>query len=147
MGVQAGGVINHQGKHNHHTAIFIGATNNQHAGHTDFTLGTDYEYRLPFANHQFGTGFFGEIVFADHKETIIGVPLIFHPTSALKFLAGAGLIFAEDHHGESESHFLTRLGTGYDFHLGNFSLSPTFNADFVDGHTSLVYGISIGTGF
>jgi hypothetical protein len=40
-----------------------------------------------------------------------------------------------------------RLGAGYDFPIGRLSLTPLINADFIDGHTTWVYGIALGYGF
>jgi hypothetical protein len=131
--------------HHNHIALFTGATTNFEHESTDFTLGVDYEYRF---SEMFGVGLFGEIVFAEHEETLIGVPLFIHvKESPLKIVLAPGLIMAEDHHGHKYEEFLFRGGLGYDIHLDNFSITPTVNADVVDGHVSLAYGLAFGVGF
>ncbi len=60
--------------------------------------------------------------------------------------------FEEVHGGESkevtELELLIRFGTGYWFAVNEvISLAPTFQADVVKGHWSLVYGVSVGVGF
>ena len=149
--------IESHGHHNHHAASFIGFTSNPDAGHTDFTFGLDYEYRLPFLHQQFGVGAVAEIVFAEHKETIVAASLYYHPFGDLKFNLSAGYVFTDvehvdpDHHDshitETEKHFLTRIGTAYDFHVSGFSFGPAFNLDFIEGHTVMVFGVSFGKGF
>lgn len=137
---------NHQ-VHSHHLVVFTGATSNLEAKHTDFSLGIDYEYRLPVWHNKLGIGLLGELVFAEHKETIIGVPIFFHPVGSLKFLFAPGMAFTEDEHGHSHNHFVSRVGLGYDFHIKTISITPGFSADFIEGHISLIYGISLGIGF
>ena len=133
--------------HKHHIAVFVGATSNLDAEHTDFTAGIDYEFRTPFLHNKLGIGLFGEIVFAEHKETIVGLPIVYHPSESFKFLVAPGMAFAEDDHGHSHKEFIFRFGTAYELHVSGFSISPTLNADLIDGHFSLVYGFSLGFGF
>jgi hypothetical protein len=137
----------HQTHHSHHNhlALFAGATTNFEHESTDFSLGVDYEYRL---SEMFGIGLFGEIVYAEHEETLIGVPFFFHiKDSPIKIVLAPGVAIAEDHHGDKHEEFLFRGGLGYDIHLDTFSITPTVNADVVDGDVSLVYGIALGVGF
>lgn len=137
----------HQEHHSHrnHLALFTGATTNFEHESTDFTLGIDYEYRL---SEMFGVGLFGEVVFAEHDETLIGVPFFIHmKKSPVKIVLAPGMVFAEDHHGQKHEEFMFRSGLGYDIHLDTFSITPTVNADFVDGDVSLAYGIAFGVGF
>lgn len=122
-----------------HIGLFSGATSNLDAKHTYFTVGGDYEHRL---GHLFGVGLLADFVFASHLETILGGVLFFHPIGSLKFLLAPAVELTEGH-----SVFVARAGLGYDFHLGNFSLTPTFNADLIKGHVSLVYGMAFGLGF
>ena len=131
--------------HHNHLALFTGATTNFEHDSTDFTLGIDYEYRF---SEMFGVGLFGEIVFAEHEETLIGVPFFIHmKNSPLKIVLAPGIIKGEDHHHHKYEKFLFRGGLGYDIHLGSCSITPTVNADLVDGHVSLAYGIAFGVGF
>jgi hypothetical protein len=131
--------------HRNHLALFTGATTNFEHESTDFTIGVDYEYRV---NDMFGIGLLGEIVYAEHKETIVGVPFFIHMKNApLKIVLAPGVIMAEDHHHHKYEKFLFRGGLGYDIHMGDYSVTPTLNADVVDGDVSLAYGIAFGVGF
>ena len=137
----------HQEHHSYqnHLAVFTGATTNFDHESTDFTLGVDYEYRL---SEVFGIGLFGEMIFADHEETLVGVPFFFHiKNSPLKIVLAPGIAILEDHHGDKYEEFLLRGGIGYDIHLDAFSITPTVNVDVIDGNTSLAYGIAFGIGF
>jgi len=155
--------------HSNHLAIFSGLTSNMKHEHTDFSLGLDYEYRLPMWHDLIGIGLFGEVVFAEHTEYLAGIPIFLHPVGGLKFWAAPGLLMMEvaDHtteehlfhksnnnelfaDGESttiEQEFLIRIGFGYDFHVKNVSISPALSADIINGHLSLVYGIYFGIVF
>jgi hypothetical protein len=155
--------------HSNHIAIFAGLTSNLEHEHTDFSLGLDYEHRLPRWHNLLGIGIFGEIVFAEHTEYIVGVPVFLHPGGGLKFWLAPGLLMMEtvadiprEHFilkennnrllADSESssigqEFLIRLGVGYDFHIKNISISPAMSADIINGHLALVYGIYFGIGF
>ena len=152
------------GDHPHHLAFFVGSTSNLHAHHTDFTVGGDYEYRLPFADNKFGIGAIGDFVFAEHTESLFMGALTFHPTGSFKIYVANGIaitehevqVSADSHYDpyhsaeletESVKHHVLRVGSGYDIHLGIVSLTPTFNWDLIEGHSSLSYGIAIGIGF
>lgn len=148
----------------HHLGVFFGNTNNTHLKHTDFTLGADYEYRL---SNLFGIGLIGDLVLADHKETLVMGGIFVHPAGGLKFVVGNGLAFAEqseehevidDHNADDThasektesstgSHYVLRVGAGYDIHVGHFSITPTLNWDYINGYSSVVYGITVGFGF
>ncbi len=140
---------------NHHAAVFVGATSNLYAKHTDFTIGLDYEYRL---NKFFGVGFIGDYVMADKSETLLMAGLFYHPIASLKLYTGNGIAIVTEveedtQHNENEgeeksvSYYAFRLGTGYDFHITNFSITPTISWDLINGHSSIVYGLSFGIGF
>ena len=129
---------------NHHFAVFGGLTSNFEAKHTDFSFGVDYEFRLPIYNHKIGIGLLGDYVLAKHYEIIVGLPVFIHPAGGLKIFTAPGFAIVE---GVSEKHFVLRIGSGYDFHLGRFSLGPVISADLIEGHVSLVYGMTFGLGF
>lgn len=122
----------------HHLGLFVGSTSNFSAHHTSFSLGSDYEYRI---SNLLGVGLLGEMVFAEHKETLVFGSLFVHPIEGLKIVFGNGLAFVED-----KSHYVFRLGTGYDFHVGSLSVTPTINFDFGDGNSFAVYGITFAIG-
>lgn len=149
---------------NHHIAVFLGATSNLDAEHTDFTIGGDYAYRL---SDLFSLGLIGDVVLADYTEILIMPALTVHPMAGgLRFFAAPGIAIIDtptleiddslipdgfdvdiDTESESVSEFVLRLGGAYDIHVGNFAIAPTFSADFISGHVSLVYGMAFGLGF
>jgi OmpA family len=163
----------HHSYHPWHLAIFNGATTTFDPSHTSYTLGVELEYRFPVANGEFGIGIFDEIIFTEDPEYVIGAGFFCHPTGGLKFMFGAGTLFAKhaasteevgvhsfynekenqmlaSTEGEAEYHSypFMRLGVGYDIHIGSFAISPLFNADFLNhGKVALNYGVALGIGF
>ncbi len=157
--------------HNHHAGFFIGAVSNLNKSNTDLSIGLDYEFYIPVTNPKMGIGFIAEIAMAEHTEYILAIPLFIHPIDNFKaFIAPGFLISSHDetHTDETdngllvkpkdailscdcetapESHFLFRIGAGYDFHFGRISVSPTIAFDQVQCCAYLVYGISVGVGF
>ena len=47
-------------------------------------------------------------------------------------------------HEEGENTYLTRVGTSYEFEIGEMTLAPEINFDFVDGDAAFVAGVSLG---
>ena len=160
------GVEEHSHLHNHHLGLFVGATSKFEEGGTYLTLGLEYEYLLDKEHGRWKLSMVGEFIFAHETEYLITVPLVFHAYKGLFVLAGPGLEWSpshedggEEHHeanaeGYNESsgggystHVLLRVGAGYLFHVGKFSISPMVNLDMWRKHHSLVWGISIGRGF
>lgn len=135
----------------HHIGVFVGQTSDTDFEHSENTFGIDYEYALPTSI--FSIGAVAEFVTYEHTETILlGQVTLRPPALSLKLFAAAGFAFAthEDHvtHEETtESHFVMRVGTGYEFHLAKFTVSPTIALDRIDGHSTLVYGVTVGIGF
>ncbi len=68
--------------------------------------------------------------------------LFIHPYKGFRFLAGAGVKPKAE-----ETKFIWRLGIGYRFPIGNWTIAPEFNLDFTEGRVVEVYGVSIGYGF
>lgn len=125
--------------HKHHVAIFVGGTHD-YQGENAFTMGLDYEYRL---TDLLGAGALIDYAGGDIESAVVGGGLFFHPWQDLRLLTAVGKEF---HNGHDE--FLIRLGTMYDFHLENWTLSPTVNADILgSGHLNVIYGIALGHGF
>lgn len=149
------------GSHHHHAAAFLGATTGTYTdGHTSLTVGFEYEYILSELSPKMGIGFIGEMVFAEHSETVLALPIIVHPYYDLKlFVAPALIMFSEEIVGqkdpfgndvvttESSNEWFVRIGGGWDFHFDQFSVSPLVSADLIAGKLYLVYGISFGIGF
>ncbi|BDD06700.1 hypothetical protein [Aureibacter tunicatorum] len=129
-----------QHKEHHHVGIFLGGDSNDHS-----PIGLEYEYR---ADSHFGVGIcteFFETGGAEHKagtEGIIIGEIIYHPIAGLKLMAGPGVII-----NDNESEYVTRIGTGYDFHWHHLTISPTLNMDFHNNKQDLVYGFGLGYAF
>ena len=137
--------------HHHHTALFLGAATNIDIHHSAFTFGAEYEFRFI---KQLGIGVFGELITGEEKETVIGIPIVLHPMGGLKLIAAPLLVFISEHNPiEPKSEIVSHTETGfracamYDIHLGKYTVSPDFSADFINGHTTLVYGVAFGIGF
>ena len=141
----------HKHAHKNHIALFNGGTTNFTHHSTNYTLGLDYEYRI---NNYFGIGLLGEYIAIDKGEFIGGIPVFVHFANDFNLIATPLLINKADHHNEDSHHtelhrnttFSFRLGMSYSFHIVNFSLSPSVSFD-IGESKSLIYGISIGTGF
>ena len=120
-----------------HLALFAG--NTQLEGHSAFTFGADFEYRLPFLNDRIGVGALAEAVMGDHTATIVGGVFYVHPVGNFKVLFAPSAEFTEGH-----KEFLFRSGVGYDWHVGQVSVTPSASLDFVGGHVAQVYGVALG---
>ena len=123
-----------------HLALFVG--NTQLEGHSRFTLGADFEYRLPVLHDRIGVGALAEAVFGEHRATILGGAIFVHPVGNVKVLLAPSVEFSEGH-----KEFLFRSGLGYDLHLGQVSVTPSASLDYVSGHVVQVYGVSLGMSF
>jgi hypothetical protein len=123
--------------HRHHVALFVGASNNDHE--IDLSLGAEYELRF---RRIVGGGVLIDRAGGRAGSTVVGVGVWIHPVGDFKFLLAPGLEFRND-----STEFLVRVGAAYDFHIKSFSISPTFNVDFVDSEEILVYGVHLGYGF
>jgi hypothetical protein len=125
-------------EHHHHIAVILGNTHTEH-DEDAFTIGIDYEYRL---SPLVGVGVLGEYATGGVDAWVVGVPFALHPGAGWRLVAMPGV---EIHDGESA--FLFRTGVGYEFELGEFTVMPEVNADFVDDETNLFFGASIGFKF
>ncbi len=142
----------HESHGRHHAALFLGATARFETDDTDFSLGLDYESRLL---PRLGIGLLGEVTFAEDEVFIVGVPILLHPTDKLVLGVAPGFeitdeISEAEHtqtEKETETNFVLRLISSYEFELQPFTFAPVVSLDIVDGETSLVYGISFGKGF
>jgi hypothetical protein len=123
--------------HRNHVGLLLGNTHEQ--GEDEFTIGLDYEYRF---SQYAGIGFLLEYVGEDAREGVGMVPLFIHPYKGFRFIAAAGVKPKAD-----ETKFVWRLGIGYRFPIGNWTIAPEFNLDFTEGRTVEVYGVSFGYGF
>ena len=123
--------------HRNHVGLFLGSTHEE--GEDEFTIGLDYEYRF---SQYVGIGVLLEYVGEDDREGVGMVPLFLHPYRGFRWVAAAGLKPKAE-----ETKFIWRLGIGYRFPIGNWTIAPEFNLDFTEGNTVEVYGVSFGYGF
>ena len=128
--------------HRHHVGLFIGGTTRFEHAHEEHgaAVGLEYEYR--FAHH-FGIGGLWEYsVIEGGRDTVLAVPLSWHPWRELKLAAGPGI--------ELSSHdpeFVFRVAAGYDFKIGRVTIAPEVAGDFTREAQTLVYGLTVGFGF
>ena len=115
--------------------LFGGATFNN--SETNGSIGLSYERRV---TEKFGIG--GLVEYTNGREWVYAVPFSWRITEPWKVLVAPGW-----EHEEGENTYLTRLGTSYEFELGEMTLAPEINFDFVDGDTAVVAGISLGFAF
>jgi len=127
--------------HRHHVAVFLGGgVRDEDHTESGFVAGLDYEYRL---THLFGAGLLAEVATGDLRDVIVAFPFALYPWRGLRFVAAPGMEIPD--HGDVE--FAMRLGVGYQFPIGHFTVGPEFNADLVDGEPTYVIGVSFGWGF
>ncbi|MDX5584087.1 MAG: hypothetical protein QNK20_04030, partial [Aureibaculum sp.] len=143
--------------HKHHIALFGGMTTNFKHHDNLLTVGLDYEYRLPFGHNKFGIGFGAEYLKGDSTEILFELLLIYHPVGGLKFVTAPMFVIVEEHsEGGDGTHeavetttkneFGFRFGTAYDFHINDFTISPTVNFDIIGKSPAIAYGITFGIG-
>ena len=139
--------------HNNHIAIFLGGTSFFKEDENHFSVGLDYVYR-PNVEKPWAFSVFGEAIFAEHTEYLIGFPIYYGFNNVWWFRAGPGIeiIQEEEHHGgvvetKTEVEFLFRFGAGIPFHLGNYTITPSVDFDLVRNHDAIVWGINFGYGF
>lgn len=150
--------------HPHHVSLTVGMADNGHLDETGLSIGAEYRYAL---NERFAIGPMLDYTTYDHETTTLLVAALFWRPHGGRFqvFGGPGVEFVDAEHrsthvtpvplssssnegGDSDdSQFALRLGAGYDFPLGTLSLTPLISADFIDGHTTWVYGVALGVGF
>ena len=145
-------VESHKAYHSH-VALFLGSTTFYKNDKSYFSVGADYVYR-PNPEKPWAYSIIGEVIFAEHTEFVIALPVYYHLISHWWMRAGPGMeiIQEEEHHGdevETKTHleFLFRIGTGYAFHVGRIVLTPSVDIDFVRNNDALVWGLNIGYSF
>ena len=139
--------------YNSHIALFLGATTFYKNNESYFSIGLDYLYR-PNNERPWAYSIMAEVIFAEHTEYVIALPLYSYIKGEWWFRTGPGIeiIQEEEHHGDeveskNQIEFLFRIGTGYSFHVGRFVLSPSVDIDFVRNNNALVWGLNIGYSF
>ena len=143
-----------KGKHHfhyNHVAIFVGASSIFEKSGTHFTLGADYiRYLSPESN--FAIGVYSEAIFEHHTEWLFGTVLFYGLPEHFWLRAGPGIeLMQEDLEcgcgTKTKAEFLIRIGAGYSIHLGDFSIDPSIDLDFLRSKTTIVWGINAGIGF
>ncbi|WP_430817661.1 hypothetical protein [Carboxylicivirga sp. RSCT41] len=132
--------------HNNHAGIFIGSTAQYNNGRNLFTLGIDYT-RFFNQHQKWGIGSFLEVFFGDHTQWLGGIPIIYKPSDNLILRTGPGIELVKDSEKNITGKLVLRAGIAYDIHLKHFSITPSFDIDYVRHHPSMVWGIAIGKGF
>ncbi|HPU23321.1 MAG TPA: hypothetical protein PL149_04095 [Candidatus Kapabacteria bacterium] len=139
--------------YNHHLGLLLGALSNLSNGEISLSTGIDYTYRFNNSGAIIGVGGFIEGAFGKHTEAIFGGLLSVKPWEEVQFHIAPSIIYRDLHtkiideiHSTSKVKFLLRFGGNFSFHIENFSISPTINADIVGSKVGLVYGIGFGVG-
>jgi len=117
---------------------FIGMTGEDRRDRA-ITVAIEYERRF---SERWGLSASLEHAFGDLDFTLFTLPVVFHHGN-WGFYAGPGIEKSDGH----DDEFLVRVGTIYEFEVGELILAPKFNVDFVDGDAVLVGGIAIGFAF
>ncbi len=142
--------------HFHHNDIGVflgGMTPLSKTEQTSFAIGVDYERRI---TQSIGVGVLVDFVFGDHKRSaLVAAMFVGRPVPSLRLAIGPGFEVVEEavtSNGgtttKNTAYFVIATGAMYDFHFGNFLLSPTVGVDFVgETKTNLLYGLTFGYGF
>jgi len=133
-------------------AVFLGGVT--HLGSDGHDSESGVAFSLEYARtvgSRLRIGAVAEFASVGHEDDLLlAVPLFVHITRSFLLVAAPGMERAtieEEGHEESETEFLMRFGTIYEFPFGNFAIGPQFFGDLVDGHWTLVYGVSFGVEF
>jgi len=139
--------------HHNHVAIFLGSTTFFKKGESHFSVGLDYVYR-PNVEEPWAFSIFGEAIFAEHTEYLVGLPVYYSFNNIWWLRAGPGIeiIQEEEYHGaevetKTKVEFLFRIGAGFPFHFGKYTITPSVDFDLVRNNDAIVWGFNIGYGF
>lgn len=160
----------HHEFHKNHVGLFLGAMTHLHGkNETSFAIGGTYERRF---TEMFGVEVLVDGAIGDHERTVLfAVGPTIHPFWEFKFMAGPGFEISEEESQSGSSHssglssvqasggsggtsththvnFILGVGAAYDFHIGEFSLTPTVYVDFLGQEkANVTYGVGLGYGF
>ncbi len=141
--------------HKHDVALFLGVTDEE--GHTsEFTMGLEYEYRI---NRHWGVGGLVDYV-GELRNLVTAVPVFWHPGGEWKLIVAPGIerhrggrneasdLDEHPHPDVDSTHFLLRLGVGYDIAIGDrFGITPAIDLDLVGGEQVWVFGLNFAVKF
>ncbi len=127
----------------HHVAAFLGATTRyaEEESSTHLTIGADYVFYLPVMERRIGLGALVDATFGHELELVVAPLFALKAVSDVQLAFAPGLAFEGGH-----KQFVGRLNLSYVVHLGSVSAGPSVSVDFFPHHTSLIYGLSVGTG-
>jgi len=127
--------------HRHHLSVLVGgAVRDEEETETGFGGGFEYEYRF---SRWLGVGVLAEAVSGDLRDVLAIAPISLHPWRGLRLVAAPGAEISK----ENDAVFAFRLGVGYEFEFGRFTVAPEYNADLVEGTPTHVFGLAFGVGF
>jgi len=126
--------------HPHHVAVATGGAWN--GSESSVFLGADYAYRF---KNNFGAAIFLERVSGDFELLAYGISGGYFFDNGWKIAAGPGV---EKKLKKNKTLLLFHVTTGYDWHIGNWSVGPVATYDFIENNTNTLYlGVSAGYGF
>lgn len=120
--------------------VFLGVTDTKYS--TEPTYGLEAEYR---ATKRIGVGAVVEYLpdaGDGHEATLVLGEVHYHTDIGLRFIGGAGRDY---HHGDEKP--VWRLGAAYDFHVGDFHISPMTAIDFLEDDENFVAGMAFAKRF
>lgn len=121
--------------------FFLGGTWADHRGSREGAGSVGASYRYEFTEIV-SAGILAEYTFDPFDSWIVGIPVVFNLGQGWQLTAMPGVEFEGD-----DKEALFRLGIGYEIEMEGYTLKPEINADFVDGETAVVAGLSIGFRF
>lgn len=139
----------------HHVSVILGGTHVFEPNHTGFTIGIDYEYRV---SQLLGLGGVVEYAFDEVDAWTLLAPADIHLTNQWTLQVGPGVEFIDvteeimlpdgsfEEEVISETNFVFRVGTFYEFKVGEFTIAPQVHYD-ITRSDALVFGIAIGRAF
>ena len=121
--------------------LFLGATTKTSNGHTEFSIGVEYERHL---TELLGFGGVFEWEPSFEERVLVAPALFIHPVGDLLVTVAPGAQF-EEH----STQFVFRVGVAWEFELGDgFGLAPTISYDFVEsGSDAVSYGLVLNFSF
>lgn len=136
--------------HNHIAVVVGRAYERASDGHEEEGNLVGVEWELQFSE-RWGVGVvFEQEAFGENKEAnrhaILAIPVSYHVNDGWRIFAAAGLEFRNL--GDPDEPII-RLGTGYNFEVGNhFTIAPELMIDFISGGDKVyVVALAFGYGF
>jgi hypothetical protein len=123
-----------------HLSLFIGYSDDL-KGHVGPKVGFEYVRRMSeLIELRCALDYTGK----DYEDYSFSLNIDFFPFKHMPLYAGIGL---GAKHNIENWHFFTRLITGYDFHIGVFSIGPMLMYDIYENKNYFTAGLGFGFGF